>query len=346
MLIDEKIRALPKVELHRHLELSGRHSTLRELARDHGLNINSPQDFTEAFIIPEPMKDLGTAVNKFLIMNKILTSYEILERLAYEACCDAYTLEGIRLLELRYAPTFIKASHTHFNFQSIHEAILKGLQRAQKEYPIGVALICTLQRILSVAQNQKVVDFVLENKDTFAGVDLADNEAGFEPEPFAPCFERVKKQGLKVTIHAGEINTAEAPQYVKDAVDYLQADRIGHGVQVYKNPEVMQLLAEKQIPLELCITSNYLTQAVPTLRSHPVRQIMKHKVPVTINTDDPSVFDTDMNREYQILASHYAFNEAEFRACNATAAQHSFIDDQQKQKYWTSLDKKQPASSQ
>lgn len=333
----EQIKKIPKVELHRHLELSVRHSTLKELAPQFGIDLTDEASFASRFLIGEPMKDLGSVLNKFLDTQLLLASEEIIERVTYEACEDAFKNENIRLLELRYAPTFLTYRHPDLDFQKIHSAIVRGTTRAEKDFKMAVGLICIIQRILSVEDAERVTNFAIENKDSFIGLDLADNEVGFDSKPFSPFFKRAQKEGLHITVHSGEANVPNAPRYVREAIEYLGAERIGHGVQVYRDPETMQYLIDKQIPLELCLTSNYLTQAVSgEMKNHPFRQLMEAGVLTTINTDDPGIFNCDMNSEYQLFADLFQFTEKEFRHCNEIAARHSFIPEKKKNSVWGS----------
>lgn len=328
------IEKILKVELHRHLELSVRASTLRELAPQFGIEIPDDQTFANRFLIQEPMKDLGSVLNKFLDTQLLLATEETLERIAYEACEDAYN-EGIRILELRYAPTFVCYRHENLNFEKAHRAIVRGVERAEKDFPMAVGLICIIQRILSVADAERVTHFAIEHKDTFIGLDLADNEDGFDSKPFSPFFMKAKKAGLGVTIHAGEINVPKAPRYVKDAVEHLGATRIGHGVQVYRDPEMIEYVKKNNLTLELCPTSNYLTQAIPgSVAEHPFRQLFDAGLRTTINTDDPGIFDTDMNKEYRILRDHFGFTASEFQQCNTYALEASFISQEKKRRVW------------
>ena len=179
------------------------------------------------------------------------------------------------------------------------------------------------------------MDFVIENKDSFIGVDLADNEDGFEPKPFAPVFQKAKKEGLGVTIHAGEVNTAKSPFYVKDAVELLGAERIGHGIQIHKNPEIINWIANKKVVLEVCPTSNVRTHATPSIQEHPIRKLMAANVALMVNTDDPSAFDLDLNDEYRTLVEHHGFTEKDFEFLNETAFKASFLKD--KPLDWKSL---------
>ncbi|MCB0361500.1 MAG: adenosine deaminase [Bdellovibrionales bacterium] len=329
-----RLKEIPKVELHRHLELSLRHSTIREIAPSCGIELTDEASFRERFLITEPMTNLGAVLNRFLDTQKLLYSPEILERITYEACWDAFHNEGIRILELRYSPTFIRQDHEDMSYSDIHQSILKGMNRAKSELPMAIGLICTIQRILPVREAEAVIDFVIENQETFIGLDLADNEEGFDSKPFAPLFHRGSEAKLGITIHSGEANLPKAPRYVKDAVEYLGAQRIGHGVQVYRDPEIMAYLAQKKITLELCPSSNWLTQAVASLAEHPFRKIMEAGVRTTINSDDPGIFNIDLVHEYQVLSELHQFSSSEFAACNDIAAQASFIALEEKQKVW------------
>jgi len=328
------LRKLPKVELHRHLELSLRHETIRELAPKVGIEVPTPKDFAQRFLITEPMTNLGAVLNKFLDTQILLNSSEVLERISYEACVDAYNKEGIHLLELRYSPTFVRQGHEHMSFQQIHEAIVAGVEKAKKEVPLAVGLICIIQRILPVKEAESVTQFAIDNIKTFVGLDLADNEEGFDSKPFASFFYRAAESGLGITVHSGEANLPQAPSYVKEAIDHLGATRIGHGVQIYRDKEIMEYVKQKNVTLELCLTSNYLTQAVASVEAHPFRQLMEAGVRTTINSDDPGIFNIDLVNEYQLLEKHFAFTEKEFNRCNDFAAQASFIPHREKQQAW------------
>lgn len=333
--VNSPFARLPKVELHRHLELSLRHETIRELAPQFGMEVPTDEAFASRFLINEPMQDLGSVLNKFLDTQALLASEEILERITYECIEDAAKIENVKLLELRYAPTFVRQRHEHMSFEQIHRAIVRGMERAEKDFDIGVGLICIIQRILPVKDAEYVTDFAIEHKNTFIGLDLADNEVGFDSKPFAPFFGRARAAGLNITVHAGEPNVPNAPRYVREAVEHLGATRIGHGVQVYRDESAMKFVRDNNITLELCLTSNWLTQAIPGDRSaHPFKMLMENGVPTTINTDDPGIFNCDLNSEYQYFADLFGFTEKDFRHCNDIAAKASFIPLEKKKKFW------------
>ncbi len=322
----------PKIELHRHFELSLPHDFLKNLAFRHGLHVEKKKVFEETFLIKEPMEDLASVLNRFLATQKLFSSEQILTEAAFKASEYAFKIENVHLLELRYCPTFI-AEGKSLSYEQIHQAILKGVKKAQKTYPkLRVGLLAVIQRILPVKVSERVVDFVIENKDTFLGIDLADNEVGFEPRPFAPMFQKAKNKGLHITVHAGEASVPESSEYVKDSVEYLGAERIGHGVKIIENKGILNWIVKKEIPLEVCFTSNYLTQAFKTYQDHPFKKLLTEGVKVTINSDDPSIFNTDLNKEYEKLTQYQNFKEEDFKVCENNAFEACFIKD--KEAFW------------
>ncbi len=327
------LESIQKAELHRHLELCLRRETIWELAPKFGINLRSQQEYQDRFLILEPMKDLGAVLNKFLDTQKLLASPAILERLAFEACQDVYLKEGASIVEFRYAPTFIAEGHA-MSFSEIHSSIVRGIQRAEAAYPIAIGLICIIQRIRPVADAERVVDFAIEHKDTFVALDLADNEEGFDSKPFAPLFRRAKDAGLHITVHSGEAPHPKAAKWVLDAMDVLGAERIGHGLQIHNDIEVMKEVKRRGIVLELCPTSNWLTNAVPDLSAHPLKKLLDFGILTTINTDDPGIFNTNLNREYRVASQIMGLTLEDLEFCAQIAAENSFIPLSKRQRVW------------
>ena len=331
-MTESELRAIPKVELHRHLECSIRLATLRELIRNAGLECpDDEREFRTKYLVTEPMNDLESVLRKFLATQKVLSTEEILARITFEQIEDAYN-EGTRILELRYAPTFVELGHPHLTFERIHAGILEGVRRA-RHLPVAVGLIAIIQRILPVRDAARVTDFVIDHKDSFVALDLADNEVGFDPAPFAPHFARAKKAGLRITVHSGEAKFPGSAECVRTAINMLGAERIGHGVQIAESPSVLEFVRAQGVPLELCPTSNWLTNAVPSLQAHPFRKLMHAGVKVSINSDDPGVFGIDLTNEYSVLAAN-GLTLQDFERCNDMAAACSFIPLAERQKVW------------
>lgn len=331
------LKTLPKVELHRHLEGALRFSTLIELARAARKSTspeipNDPMAQRKMFLVEEPMTDLIAVLNKFGATQAVLDSEEVLARITYEAIEDA-VVDGIKILELRYAPTFILDGHPNLNFEKIHRGILKGLHAAAN-LPVAVGLICIFQRTKDHDTQNRVFDFFLETKSTWIGADLADDELNFPSKNFYKIFDKIAAAGMPITIHSGEVPHPSSPKNVVDAVGHLNAKRIGHGLQIISDKNALEKIRDLKIPLELCPTSNWLTNAIPALDAHPIRKLMDHGVLCTINSDDPGVFGIDLINEYKLLHEKYGFTAGEFIKCNDIAARASFIPLEKKQKYW------------
>lgn len=335
-LSDEELRAFPKIELHRHLEGALRLGTVAEISKALGRSVPTDlEDLQDYFLVTSPMRDLKTVLDKFWRSQAILHSEEILSRITFEAIEDAVH-DGIRILELRYSFTFIQENHSSLSFQKILSGIGKGLQLA-KNLPVAVGMICTIQRTLPLSASMPVIEFVLDNREHFVGVDLADDELANAPDYFLPLFKPAAEAGLPITIHAGESIYPQTTAAVRDAIDLLHAKRIGHGVQSFRDPDLIHHIREKGIALELCPTSNYLTNAVSSLASHPIRQLLNAGVHVTINSDDPGIFGIDLTHEYKILRDLHGFVAEDFRRCNAYAYSASFIPAEKKSHFWSHL---------
>lgn len=331
-----QLRSLPKVDLHRHLDCSMRWSTVTEIAKSLGINMGArPALFRDSFLVTEKMKDLESVLKKFLNAQKVLASEEILTRLAYEVCVDAYN-DNVVMLELRYAPSFINEGHSKLTYEKIHKSLMKGIQIAEKKFGMSVGLIGIIQRIKSVAEARKAMDFFIDHKKDYIGVDLADNEVGFDPKPFAPLFQRAKKAGLHVTIHSGEMPHANAGQWMIDTIEMLGAERIGHGVQCINHPAVIEILKSRGIPLEVCPLSNWLTQAFPTFDKHPLRELYDRGMKLTLNSDDPGIFGSTLTDDYDIAQKYHGFGIEEFKAMNKVAFQKSFLPESKK-KTWENV---------
>lgn len=321
--------SLRKTELHRHLDCSIRPATLRELLTEAGETVpQSEREFAAKYLVKEPMRDLGAVLGKFLAAQKALSSRDVLCRITRECIEDAHA-EGIDLIELRYSPTFIQEGHDNLSFDDIHAGILDGLE-ASSHLSVKVGLIAIFQRIKPLHVAENVLDFVLNHRHTFVGVDLADNEDGFDPQPFEKIFNRARANGLRVTIHAGEAPIASAADNVRIAIDRLHAERIGHGLQI-ANPaiprsrETLEYVAKSGVLLEICPTSNVLTNAVTHLSQHPLPVLREAGVKVSINTDDPGVFDFNLTHEYDAVADHLGLTAADFESMNQDARRASFI---------------------
>ena len=327
---------IPKVELHCHLEACFQLQTVKEIGHTLGLDIpDDPGVFRQEWLITEPVDNLELALKKFANIQKLWGSEETIERLAYEAC--EYGVEqNIRIFELRYAPDFIRAANPRLSFEKIHEAVVRGVARAKRP-DFAVGLIGIVQKTLSLRDAAYTTDFIIAHKASFVGIDMADMDIGFGIRRFAPLLLKAKQAGLHVTLHSGEENVPEAPQHVRVAIEELGAERIGHGIYVIRDPGVMDLIKRENVLLELCPTSNRLTNSVPSIRAHPLRKLMEAGVMVSINSDDPHLFGIDLCHEYDVVHNDLGLTPEDFNQINDHAAACSFLPLEEKQKVWPNI---------
>ena len=327
------IRSLPKVELHCHLEGCFQPDTVREVGRTLGIEVPSdPAAFRRDWLITEPMTNLAVALGKFRNIQSIWGSEEVIERLAFEAC-EYGRAQGIRIFELRYSPDFIAEGHRNLGFEKIHRSVLRGVERARHP-DLAVGLIGIVRKIMTDPQAARTTDFIIENRDSFVGIDLADRDIGFELRRFAAQMDKARKAGLRFTTHCGEDDVPEAPLHVRMAIEDLGAERIGHGIFTVRDPQVMELARRRSVLFELCPTSNWLTSSVPSIAAHPIRLFLQSGVHVSINSDDPSLFGIDLCHEYEVLQRDLGFTQQEFDRLNDLAAAHSFVPAARKAKVW------------
>ena len=327
------VATLPKVELHRHVEGAIRYASMKEwVLADRLQPVDAPEDQLRDFIlIAKPVDGLKVFLEKFGLIHRVLSTPERIRRMAFEACEDAWR-EGVRVLELRYSPIFIQGERQELDFDRIHAAILDGIAAAQKLYPLAVGLIGILGREWDLATATRVTDFCIANRDTVVGLDLANDEANFGGKPFAGLFRKARNAGLRLTVHAGESAIPTSSESIRSALDDLGAERIGHGVQIYKDPALMEEVARRGVILELCPTSNILTRSIASIAAYPIRQIRAAGVKVCLNADDPGVFDYDLNHEYRLMAERHGLTEADFAALNRDALAASFVPDAAKRR--------------
>lgn len=316
-------KEIPKVELHCHLEGCFRAETVMEVGESLGLDVpRDPEVFHRDWLLSSPLENLEVALARFVDIQRIWGTAEVIERMTLEACEDAAD-QGIRIMEFRYSPDFILGGKPHLSFEKIHEAILRGIDRADcPETAFG--LIGIVQKTLSLEDAAKTVDFIVANAGTFVGIDFADKDT-HPLESYAPLVDKARNAGIRVTSHAGEEPGDQAPGEVRSAIEALGAERIGHGIHIINDESVMDIVRERNIALEVCPTSNWLTSAVPSTAEHPIRRLLDADVPVTINSDDPGLFGIDLSHEYEILHLEHGFTLNDFEHCNDIAAAQSFL---------------------
>lgn len=291
---------LPKVELHRHLEGSLRLQTMEELAVQFQLPIsgnNTLRQFVQ--VQKNETYSMANFLSKFKTLRLFYLSPEVIARFAYEAVEDA-ARDGVRYMELLFTPAALAAARG-YSLPEVMDWTAAAVQKANRALGIQTYLIASVNRHEDPSIAEKVASLAVERKDRgIIGLNLAGNESEFPADPFISIFRRVKESGLAVTIHAGEWNGA---QNVRQAIEELNADRIGHGIRVLDDPRVVTLARERNTPFEVCLTSNYQTGAVQNIQTHPLIRMLEAGLNVTLNSDDPSISGITLSDEYALAAS-------------------------------------------
>jgi adenosine deaminase len=303
------LQALPKVELHRHLEGSIRFETFAELAKETGLDLPRAE-LRRRTTMKGDKPGFLRFLSKFELYRGLYPSRDWIERIAFESAEDAKR-DGVIYLELRFSPT-----HFGRRMNAKGEDVAEWVRRGARRSGLDVRFIATYGRDFGVKGNEPTTRAV-RGTPLFCGLDLAGNEA-VSARPFAPLFRKLK---LPVTIHAGETGNAKN---VREAIDVFGARRIGHGLAVLKDPVLCYEAWEKQVHFELCPTSEIQTGAARSWERHPAWGFFERALPYSLNTDDPSVCGVSLSHEYR-KARQAGMPPARLRHASVCAASAAFV---------------------
>jgi adenosine deaminase len=314
---------LPKVELHRHLEGSLRLQTMLDVAHAHGISLPaSIMDLSDMVQVQEA--DPFTFQNflaKFNTLRLFYRSPDVIHRVTREAVEDA-ARDNVRYMELRFTPVALSRAE-RFPLHDVMDWVSDSAAQAAEEFGIQVRLIASVNRHESPELAEQVAWLAAEHiVDGVVGMDLAGNEAEFSAKPFAGIFGEAKQAGLHLTIHAGEWGGAEN---VREAIEQVGAERIGHGVRIMDDENVIALARERSTAFEVCVTSNYQSGVVPALSDHPLPRMLQADLNVTLNTDDPSVSRIDLSHEFKLVREDLGIPIDVLRERVLAAADASFL---------------------
>jgi adenosine deaminase len=322
------LRSLPKVDLHRHLEGAIRLDTVIELMREAGepLPETTGEELAPRAQVLERMSSLEAVLARFDIAQRAFTTPDGCERIAYEAVEDC-AADNVRLVELRFSPHFLAEPH-RLDWDEALAAIVRGADRASREHDVTVGLIAIASRNYGLASAERTVDFALRHADDgIVSFDLAGDERAYPPSMFVDVVAPVHDAGMHLTTHYGE---STGPQFPREAIEALATERLGHGVGVAGDPEVVALARERNVTLEMCPTSNHRTNAVKRISEHPAGRLLDEDVPVTINTDNPGLFGIDLTNELEACVRELGFSDEDVKRVTRNALEASFVDDDRK----------------
>lgn len=323
------LNALPKIDLHRHLEGSLRLETLLEIARKYNLHVPT-RDLEALRPFVQVTNDPPTHeafLGKFEVLRHFYRSPEMIRRLVYEAIADA-AADNVKYLELRFSPQALSRVRG-FSLAEVTDWVIASVRRAEADLDIEVGLIVTLVRHDPLPQARQVAEIAFDRFGTgIVGLDLAGDEVKFPSRPFTPLFKEAKEVGLGITVHAGEWASAFG---VREAILDLFADRIGHGVRTLENSEILQLVRERKTAFEVCLTSNLQTGVVHEMDHHPLVDMLGVGLLATINTDDPSISNCTLTNEYEIALNQLKIGYPSLRQMIMNAANSAFLPPAERQ---------------
>jgi adenosine deaminase len=327
-LIDESltqsIRAMPKIDLHRHLEGSMRLETLLAIALEH--NISLPAMDAEGLrpfvqMSANEPRSWQSFLAKFALLRQFYRSERVIKRVTQEVIADA-AADNVKYMELRFTPQALN-NLMHCDYDTVVEWVCDAVEAATEGLDIQIALILSMNRHESVEIGEQVLEAAIRYADRgVVGLDLAGQEAGHSCLPFRDLFQHAKAQGFGVTIHAGEWAGAES---VREAVEGLGADRIGHGIRTIEDHALVELLQARGTVLEVCPTSNVQSGAVPDFGVHPLISLYQIGVKTTINTDDPLICNVTMSDEIAQVMETMPLTMDDVKRNILTAAEAAFL---------------------
>ncbi|MEX2426149.1 MAG: adenosine deaminase [Thermomicrobiaceae bacterium] len=313
------IQEMPKVELHVHLEGAVLPETLLRLAEKHDVDLPAKDlDGIREFYT---FRDFDHFVRVYMKINDCLVTPEdvglITEELGNEAA-----RQNIRYLEVTISPGTLTYIHG-MTFDEILEQINAGADRAYRAHGVRMQYVLDVIRDMPPDVREAGARFAVEAMDRgVVALGLGGTEAKYPPEQFTDLFALARQAGLPSVPHAGE---TAGPDSIWNALKLLDAVRIGHGVRAIEDPALMEYLVEHQIPLEVSPTSNICIGVFDSWDEHPMRKLYDAGIPVSVNSDDPPMFNTTLTQEYRELVDRFGFSVTELESITLGALKHSFL---------------------
>jgi adenosine deaminase len=321
---------MPKVEIHLHLEGAFTFNFLFEQIQKYGGDpeIEDIADLHKKFIF----KDFNHFIETWFWKNKFYRTAEDFEESTYQ------TIKNLSLQNVIYAEVFFSPwdfALSGLKAESIAEATISGIRRAEEDFPIKCNLIADIVRDHGAESSLYRLDQITPYLGKgVIGIGLGGNESAFPAELFKEVFKEAKKRGFRRTAHAGE---AAAPESIWHALLDLKVERIGHGVRAIEDPVLVDYLIKNQIPLEICITSNLKTKVFSSLKEHPFDILFRKGAKVTINSDDPPMFGSNITDELLLLHEQLNYSIHDLLTLGRNAIEVSFMEEEEKKAFIETL---------
>ena len=316
------VAGLPKAEIHVHHVGSASPRIVSELAARHPGTVPADLDALRDFYT---FRDFAHFIEVYLAVVDLIREPEDVRLLTYEVAVEM-AAQNVRYAELTLTPyTSVK---TGIPIEAFVEAVEDARVAAQRDHGIRLRWIYDVPGEFGLPSAEHTLDYALHHApSSLVGFGLGGPEVGVGRPQFKDVFDRARAAGLHSVPHAGETT---GPQTIWDSIRDLGAERIGHGTSAVQDPALVDYLVENRIPLEVCPTSNVATRAVDSLATHPIRQLVAAGVNVTVNSDDPPMFGTTLNREYEIAADLLDLDERGIADLAKSAVDATFMSDADK----------------
>lgn len=321
------IRTLPKAELHLHLEGSIEPPTLLELRKQHG-KAGSLDEIEQLY----RYENFTGFLMAFKTVTEDLQSPDDYELITYRL------MEKLKSGNVLHAEVYVSvgvALRRKQDFDAIFEGLERGRIRGERDFGVSLLWIFDAVRQFGEEAAKQVAEYAVKYRGpSVVGFGIGGDEKLAGPELFREVYAYAAEHDLRLTVHAGE-NTG--PDSIWGALN-LKAERIGHGLTAWQDPELVEELASRQIPVEICITSNLRTGCCPSLADHPVRNYFDQGLMITLNTDDPAMFRTSLNHEYQLAQENFAFTDEHLRELARNSFEASFLPAEKKLQFLNLFD--------
>jgi adenosine deaminase len=321
------LQAMPKAELHIHIEGSLEPELIFELAQRNGVSLAYPT--VEALRQAYAFTDLQSFLDIYYAGASVLLTEQDFYDMTAAYLARAHA-DNVRHAEIFFDP------QTHTARGVAIKTVIDGIWRACQDSKVDASLILCFLRHLSEEEAIATLEEAIPYRDKFIGVGLDSSELGHPPEKFARVFERARNLGLHLVAHAGEEGP---PSYIESALDVLNVERIDHGVRCLDDPELVQRLVREQMALTVCPLSNIKLRVFDVMGDHNLRRLLDAGLAVTVNSDDPAYFGGYVNDNY--LAAFEALpldvSHARQLARNSFAA--AFLEPEQKRAYLAEVDR-------
>src|SRR2546430_9547778 len=319
---DALLHALPKTDLHCHLDGSLRLRTMLELADEQKVRLpaDSEEGLARAMKIGLRHGCLEECLKCFEIARSVLETEAALFRTAYELAIDA-AAENVRLLEVRYSPVL----HLQKGLKPtvVVEAVLEGLRKAERETGIIAGVLVCGIRNMSPETPLRLAELSVAYKNKgVLGFDLAGAEHGNPAKDHQEAFQLILNNNVNCTVHAGE---AYGPPSIAQALHYCGAHRIGHGVRLREDGDLLNYVNDHRIPIECCPSSNVQTGAVADIAAHPFKFYLDFGIRVTVNTDNRLITNTTLTKELSVVSKHFGLTSGDIRNVVAAGVQSAFL---------------------